>query len=351
MDLRLQRRADVAYAEPHDALFARHAQGLLIENRRARDAIEDLQAGRDPARRIHAPIYRSRRAAVRNGLRGFLVVLISGFLFSLGGWPFASQGVALVGVLLALSATTPNPRAFAVAAVIATPIAALLAGATQFLILDGVDQFPLLAIGMAPSILAAALLFTIPNPRLASIGLLVLIVFPVLLSPTNPQSYDPETYLFTSFMAITAAILLFVLLVELSSRRPMRFGATGSWHRHKRRCATSWPAAGPGAWMTRPCSVTPTASGNWPHCSPPPTMNAVTTYARLSTSSDAQRLCDGSGQRSPNFRLARAAAWLATDILPWPPATPLACAAPPPISRAPQPSSIMMVRQQLARPA
>jgi uncharacterized membrane protein YccC len=65
---------------------------------------------------------------------------------------------------------------------------------------------------MAPSVLAAALLFTIPNPRLASIAFLVLVFFPVILSPTNPQSYNPETYLFSSFMAITSVILLFVLL-------------------------------------------------------------------------------------------------------------------------------------------
>jgi uncharacterized membrane protein YccC len=204
LQLRLQQHADVGDADPHDALFVRHAEDLLIEDRRAQDAIEDLQAGRHPPRRIHAPIYRSRRAAVRNGLRAFLAVLISAVLFSLGGWPLASQGVSLVGITIALSANTPNPRAFAAGAVIAMPIAAL--------ILDGVDQFPLLAIGMAPSVLAAALLFTIPNPRVASIAFLVLVFFPVILSPTNPQAYNPETYLFSSFMAITSVILLFVLL-------------------------------------------------------------------------------------------------------------------------------------------
>jgi len=215
LQLGLRRRADVGYADPRDALFARHARSLLIENRRAQDAIEDLRAARHPPRRIHAPIYRSRRAAARDGLRAFLVVLISGFLFSLGGWPFASQGIALVGVFIALSASTPNPRAFAAAAVIAMPIAALLAGVTEFLILDGVDQFPLLAIGMAPSVFAAALLFTIPNPRLAPIGFLLLVFFPVMLSPSNPQSYNPEAYLFSSFLAITSVILLFILLWTL----------------------------------------------------------------------------------------------------------------------------------------
>jgi uncharacterized membrane protein YccC len=207
----LQRRADVGYADPHDALFALHALDLLIENRRAQNAIEDLQGGRRPLRRVHAYIYRSHRAAVRNGLRAFLAVAISAILFSLGGWPFAAQGVALVGVIIALSANNPNPRGFTTGAVIAMPIAALLAGVTEFLILDGVDQFPLLAIGMAPSVIAAALVFTMPNPRLASIAFLVLVFFPVMLSPTNPQDYNPQTYLFSSFMAITSVILLFVL--------------------------------------------------------------------------------------------------------------------------------------------
>jgi uncharacterized membrane protein YccC len=211
----LWQRADRGDAHAHDALFVRHARNLLTEDLQAQDAIEDLRAGRDPARDIRAPIYRSRRAAVQNALRAFLAVVISAMLFSLGGWPLAVQGVVLVGVTIALSANTPNPATFAVGAVIAMPVAALLAGVTEFLILDGVDQFPLLAIGMAPTVIAAALLLTIPNPRLAPIALLLLVFFPVMLSPTNPQSYNPETFLFFSFLAITSVILLFVLLRTL----------------------------------------------------------------------------------------------------------------------------------------
>ncbi|HZD61156.1 MAG TPA: FUSC family protein, partial [Xanthobacteraceae bacterium] len=173
----LWQRADRGDAHAHDALFVRHARNLLTEDLQAQDAIEDLRAGRDPARDIRAPIYRSCRAAVQNALRAFLAVVISAMLFSLGGWPLAVQGVVLVGVTIALSANTPNPATFAVGAVIAMPVAALLAGVTEFLILDGVDQFPLLAIGMAPTVIAAALLLTIPNPRLAPIALLLLVFF------------------------------------------------------------------------------------------------------------------------------------------------------------------------------
>ena len=209
--LRLQ-QAQVDSPEPHGALFVRYALELLVENRKAKYAMEALRAGRHPAHCINAPIYRSRRAAVRNGLRAFLAVLISAALFSLGGWPSASLGVVLVGVIISLSANTANPGGLAAAAVVAMPIAVLLAGVTEFLILDGVDQFPLLAIGMAPSVLAAALLCTTSNARLALIAFLVLVFFPVMLSPTNPQQYDPEPYLFSSLIAIVSVILLFVLL-------------------------------------------------------------------------------------------------------------------------------------------
>ena len=83
--------------------------------------------------------------------------------------------------------------AFAAAAVIAMPIAVLLAGVTEFLILDGVDQFPLLAIGMAPVVLAAALLFTTSQPETgARSRFLVLVFFPVILSPRTRSTITPN---------------------------------------------------------------------------------------------------------------------------------------------------------------
>jgi len=46
------------------------------------------------------------------------------------------------GLTIAFSANTPNPRDFRFAIAIAMPIAALFRAWTEFLILDGVDQFP-----------------------------------------------------------------------------------------------------------------------------------------------------------------------------------------------------------------
>jgi uncharacterized membrane protein YccC len=210
--LRLQHQIQALDADTNDALFACHALDLLVEDQRAQQAIDDLEADRRPPCQVRTPIYRSRRAAARNGLRAFLAVVISATLFALSGWPLASYGLALVGTFVALSAVAPSPRMFMISAVIAIPIAALLAGVTEFVILDGVDQFPLLAIGMAPTVLVAALAFTLPNARISSIGFLVLVYFPILLFPSNPQDYNPETYLYHSVLAIAAVILVFAVL-------------------------------------------------------------------------------------------------------------------------------------------
>jgi uncharacterized membrane protein YccC len=213
--LHMQQHMQAGDADAHDALFACHALDLLTEDQRAQEAIEDLAADRRPPCHVRTPIYRSHREAARNGLRAFLAVLLSAILISLGGWPSASQGLTLVGVFVALSAIAPRPRMFAAGAVVAIPIAALLAGVTEFLILDGVDQFPLLAIGMAPSVLAAALLFTVPNARISSMSFLVLVFFSLLLSAGNPQDYNPESYLYRSFLIIMAVVLVFAALSEI----------------------------------------------------------------------------------------------------------------------------------------
>jgi hypothetical protein len=39
----------------------------------------------------------------------------------------------------------------------------------------------------------------------------VLVFFPLLLSPANPQDYNPEAYLYRSLLAITAVILVFAV--------------------------------------------------------------------------------------------------------------------------------------------
>ena len=206
------REIDAETATAARLIAARGARGILVHDGVVVEALKDMVTGRGPRRGPGLPIFRSKRAAARNALRVFIAFLIVAAAFSQTNWPETSFGVVQVGALLGISATNPNPKGFALGALIAMPAAAAVAGITQFLVLDGVDQFPLLAIAMLPPIVIGCMLIASGNPLLFGIGFLNVVFFPVLLSPSNPQSYNPQSYLIESFLAVTGVIVLALLL-------------------------------------------------------------------------------------------------------------------------------------------
>ncbi len=111
-------------------------------------------------------------------------------------------------------------------AVIAAPISCILAGLLEFVVLDGVDAFPLLALALAPFVMGSALLMTRPNPVLAGFGRINLVFIVLLFLPTNPQSYDPQAFLFTCLFLLLATLLLAaiqIVLPPLSGERRIRW--------------------------------------------------------------------------------------------------------------------------------
>lgn len=143
-------------------------------------------------------------------------------LFVAGGWPATSFALVQVAATGALSSINPNPQGFARGVLIGMPLAALCAGIVLFGMLAGGQGFPLLAIAMAPVVFAACFLSLYP-PTFA-MGFILLVFFPVLLSPANPQSYDPQTFLTNAFLVVVAAAILFVtvrviLPISLSQHR------------------------------------------------------------------------------------------------------------------------------------
>jgi len=156
-----------------------------------------LRSGARPRHGWRAPLYRSHRAAAAAGIRAALWVALASIFFVLAGWPSADVALSLVAVVIGLGATTPNPQVFTKVALIAAPITGVLAGILEFLILDGVTDFPLLALALAPFIIGAAVAKTWPHPIVSALGRFSLIFILVILSPSNPQSYDPNSFLFT----------------------------------------------------------------------------------------------------------------------------------------------------------
>lgn len=70
--------------------------------------------------------------------------------FVVTGWPMTEICLSLVAVLIGLSSTAPDTRTFTTVAILATPIACLLAGIPKYIVLDGVSELQLLAIVLAP---------------------------------------------------------------------------------------------------------------------------------------------------------------------------------------------------------
>ena len=191
------------------ASVVRHVASLADNYRLATESLSDMRAGRRPRRSdVRLPRYHSPEVAARRGLRLGLAIAFSSIFFIHSSWPMTSTSFAFLGSLGALSSNTPSPRNFARATLVGMSLAVVAAGVTEFLILDGVDQFPLLAIAIAPTVIAACLLLTSANPKLPGIGFVLMVFFTVILAPSNPQSYNPQIYILVSVLAITAALTL-----------------------------------------------------------------------------------------------------------------------------------------------
>ncbi|NEU97117.1 FUSC family protein [Bradyrhizobium uaiense] len=161
-----------------------------------------------PSRLQRAPLYRSYRTAAETAVRATLWFALASTFLVWAGWSAASASLYLVAAVAALGVTTPNPRGFTTIALVGAPIAVVLAGILEFIVLDGTDAFSVLAIGLAPFTIVAALLTTSQSPVWSGIGRINLIAIPTILAPSNPQSYDPQAFLFTSLFIVAAAAVL-----------------------------------------------------------------------------------------------------------------------------------------------
>src|SRR5262249_44815802 len=147
---------------------------------------------------------------------------IASMVYVWAGWPGASVSLSFVALIAALGATTSGPRTFTAIALVGWPIATVLAGILEFVILNGADAFPLLAIALAPFTIGAALLMTSNNLLWSSLGRVNLPYILLMLAPSNPHTYNPQAFLFTSIFIGAAASLLLatqMLLPPVSSEK------------------------------------------------------------------------------------------------------------------------------------
>jgi uncharacterized membrane protein YccC len=147
-----------------------------------------LRSARWPLQVWRAPLHRSWRTAAESGVRATVWIAIASAFYVWAGWPAASVSLPLVALATGLGSTTPNPRGFTAIALVGTPVAAVLAGTLEFVVLNGADSFLVLVLGLAPLTIGAALLLTSKNFLWSGLGRLILTFTMVMLSPSNPQT-------------------------------------------------------------------------------------------------------------------------------------------------------------------
>ncbi|MGY3618207.1 FUSC family protein [Bradyrhizobium sp. USDA 10063] len=177
---------------------------LLRRDEQVRQNLAALRTDGRPPWHWRPLIYRSHRAAVESGIRAAIWVALAGMFLVYAGWPAASTSLALIGAFVGLGAMTPNSRATTALALVAAPIAGFLAGLLEFVVLDGVDAFALLAIGLAPLVIGAAVVISLPNRIASALGRFILISAVTIFSPTNPQTYDGQSYVIFFLLACVA---------------------------------------------------------------------------------------------------------------------------------------------------
>jgi uncharacterized membrane protein YccC len=195
---------------------------LLRMDDEVRGNLTTLIAGTRASRSWDAPLYRSRAIAAESGIRAAACFLLVATFFLVCGWSSTEASLSFVAIIIGLRATTPDPRALTMIAAVASPIASVMAGILEFVVLDGATAFPLLAMALAPFMIGAALLMTVSNPIASALGRLNLVFILVLVAPSNPQTYDPQAFLFSVLFLVLATSLLFAADILIPSATPDR---------------------------------------------------------------------------------------------------------------------------------
>ncbi|GEP59727.1 FUSC family protein [Reyranella soli] len=207
-----------------------------------REGLAALRSGTWPARTWRTPFYACQRLAAETGVRASLWIALASIGFILAGWPAAEVCLVQLTAFVGLGVLTPNPRAFSVVALIGSPIGAVLAGVLDFVILDGVTDFPQLALALAPFMIGAAVLTSLPNPLLAGLGRLNLIVILVVAGLGNPQTYNAQVFLETALLSCLCPVVLLAaqLLIPPVSDERRRLLLMASVRRDNEPVSSRW---------------------------------------------------------------------------------------------------------------
>lgn len=215
--------AQAAMAAAHQTLSADQTKDTAdtvrpVDIDRLAEVLDDLEAalagfqGRRGTgdRRLRAPV--DLRAAVDNGLRAFLAIVLAGAAWVATGWSDGSLMLLILAPYCVLAALAGNPVAVTGAFIEGTVAAVPAALICAFGLLPQVSGLPLLLAVMAP--FWAAGLYATTHPPTAIAGLAYLVAFNTLVAAGNPTTFNLAATL-NQAMALVVAVLVTLLAFQL----------------------------------------------------------------------------------------------------------------------------------------
>lgn len=174
----------------------------------ALEGIERFHQPRPTPARVSVPFHRDTLAAIQNGVRALLTVVMGGAFWIATGWTEGNLMLAGLAAACALLSTAPNPALGAVEFLKGTAAAVAMAFLCTFIVLPHVSGLPLLLVILSlfwlPGVYATTM------PRYALGGVVYLVAFTTLAAPNNPMHYDFALFLNSAVAWILA--MCFTLL-------------------------------------------------------------------------------------------------------------------------------------------
>ncbi|PTY00807.1 hypothetical protein DB346_14450 [Verrucomicrobia bacterium LW23] len=149
--------------------------------------------------------------ALLNGARCCLLILAAGAFWILTAWPAGGFLVSLVAAYVCVASVQKNPAAFGPPFVVGTLIALPVVGWISLVPMSMIEGFVPLAVVLGVPVFMGALAWgcSADAPRVSTAGFAFLLIFILMLAPTNPAVFNAAEY-FNRAIATLIAILLSV---------------------------------------------------------------------------------------------------------------------------------------------
>ncbi|WP_158240787.1 FUSC family protein [Telmatospirillum siberiense] len=161
--------------------------------------------------------------AAINGLRATITVWLAGVLWIATAWPGGATMVAMIIPNVGLLSLRSRPDVDSIDFIWGTLLATAAGLFCLVYVLPQISGFPLLALVLAPFLFEAVVATMTPGTVFIGVGFYVFFI--TLLAPSNPMTYDVETFLSNALATVAGAALTTVvyrLVLPVDRRRNVR---------------------------------------------------------------------------------------------------------------------------------